>query len=372
MTKIKEHSSHFKGNLLLRKGLICWFVLLPGFLPGKIAGQTVLSDTAIAIVDSQQFEATFFDTDDLMKIVLRFDITYYKKKKPTEEYLDALLTYYIGETDSINKNIKLRARGNFRRTFCDFPPLLLNFWVSDTLGGEFRGIDKMKLVPHCKPAFEAIILREYLAYKLYNILTESSLRVRLLEIEYIDTHKKSKPIKEYGFAIEPYEHFDKRTHSREVNMTNLTQKHIRPDVMDRVAIFNYMIGNTDWSVPNQHNVQIFSQFSTKETSLGILVPYDFDHSGLVNAYYAYPFKDLPIETVRDRLYLGICREMEAYQDAIREFADKKEAFYKVIRDFEYLPERSKKDMINFLNGFYGKFDRWDTIVSDMLKTCKDF
>lgn len=372
MKTMKEPTRTVVGKLLSHKGLICWFVMLSWFMPGRLAGQVTLPDTAIAIVDSQRFEATFFDTDDLMKIVLRFDITYYKKKKPTEEYLDALLTYYLGENDSINKNIKVRARGNFRRTFCEFPPLLLNFRVSDTLGGEFRGIDKMKLVPHCKPAFENLILREYLAYKLYNVLTDYSLRVRLLEIEYIDTHKKSKPIKEYGFAIEPYEHFEKRTRSREVGLTNLTQKYIHPDVMDRVAIFNFMIGNTDWSVPNQHNVQVFTQFNTTEPSLGMLVPYDFDHSGLVNAYYAAPFKELPIETVRDRMYLGICREKEAYQDALREFAEKKEALYQVIRDFEFLPERSKKDMINFLNGFYSKFDRWDTIVSDMMQTCKDF
>ena len=29
-------------------------------------------------------------------------------------------------------------------------------------------------------------------------------------------------------------------------------------MLDRVAIFNYMIGNTDWSVPIKHNVILLS------------------------------------------------------------------------------------------------------------------
>jgi hypothetical protein len=152
----------------------------------------------------------------------------------------------------------------------------------------------------------------------------------------------------------------------------LSQKNILPEMMDRMAIFNFMIGNTDWSVPNQHNTQVFSLLDSTYSSMGILVPYDFDHSGLVNAYYASPFEELPIESIRDRLYQGICRDEEVFKAAIKEFADKKEAFYGVIEEFPYLTAKSKKEMINYLNGFYSKFDRWNTIISDMLKSCKDF
>jgi hypothetical protein len=102
------------------------------------------------------------------------------------------------------------------------------------------------------------------------------------------------------------------------------------------------------------------------------VPYDFDHSGLVNAHYAYPFEELPIESIGDRLYQGICRDEEAFKKAIQEFADKKDEFYGIIEEFPHLTAKSKKEMIDFLNGFYSKFDRRNTIISDMLKTCKDF
>jgi len=357
---------------VIRKAFWCLLLPFAGLFPLSVSGQSVSNDSSLVIEDTQRFDATLFDSDDLMRIVLRFDITYYKKKKPVEEYLDASLTYYTSETDSINKNIKLRARGNFRRTFCDFPPLRLNFMVSDTTGGEFRGIDKLKLVPHCKPGFEVFILREYLTYKLYNVLTDYSLRVRLMEIDYIDTHKDRKPIREFGFAIEPYENFEHRTNASEVSLPNLTQKQIKPDIMDRVAIFNYMIGNTDWSVPNQHNTQVFSVPDSAYSSMGILVPYDFDHSGLVNAYYAAPFEEVPIESIRDRLYQGICRDEEAFKKAIKEFADKKEEFYRVINEFQYLNPKIKKQMISYLEGFYSGFDKRNSIVRALINDCLDF
>jgi hypothetical protein len=337
-----------------------------------VYGQVVPNDSTFAIADSQDFKMGLFDNDELFKIFLRFDITYYMKKKPVEENLDAVLTYYISDNDSINKNIKLRARGNFRRTFCAFPPLRLNFRINDSDNEVFGGIDKLKLVPHCKIGFETYILKEYLIYRLYNALTDNSLRVRLLEINYINTHKKKKPIKEYGFAIEPIELYEKRTGTFENVSTTLTQKNIMKDVMDRLAIFQYMIGNTDWSVPNLHNIQVFSKFDSRYPISGVAVPYDFDYCGLVDAPYALPFEELPIQSVRDRLYLGICRDEEVILKAVQEFVEKKDEFYGIINGFPYLSVKTKKQMISYLNGFYGKLDKRNTLVYDMLKSCKDF
>jgi hypothetical protein len=139
--------------------------------------------------------------------------------------------------------------------------------------------------------------------------------------------------------------------------------------MDRVAIFNYMIGNTDWSVPIQHNIKIFSEFDIDRPSLGVVVPWDFDYSGLVDAEYAVPFQDLPIKSVRERLYLGMCRNKSDLENTIREFSARKEEFYRIIKEFPYLKEKSKKQMISYLDGFYSRFDRKNTIISDMLYTC---
>lgn len=354
------------------KKAICILFFLSGFLIRPAFSQIELIDTSYAIADTQNVKITLFDSDELFEISLKFDITNFKRKRSDEEYLDAILTYYTSDKDSITKKIKVRARGEIRRTICDIPPLLLNFKMNDSVGGKFSGIDKLKLVPYCKIGFEDYILREYLIYKLYNVLTDNSLRVKLLRITYINTFKDSKPLKRYGFALEPIKLLEKRTKSVEVKSINLTQKNIKPEMMDRFAIFNYMIGNTDWSVPIMHNAMVMSQGSSDRPDLGIIVPFDFDYSGFVNADYAVPFESLPIKTVRERYYLGICRSDEVFLNALKEFSDKKEEFYRIIREFPYLGEKSKKDIILYLDRFYLGFDKRNSIVYDLRKTCIDF
>jgi hypothetical protein len=328
--------------------------------------------TEYAVVDTLSENFGLFDNDDLLEISLRFDITYYKKKKSNNEFLNAILTYHKNQSDSINKVLKVRSRGEFRRTFCDFPPLLLNFKLKDSTGGEFASLDKLKMVTHCKTGNEEYLLKEYLIYKLYNVLTDNSFRVRLLRVKYINTARQSKPISKFAFVIEPDEVLAKRINSVEVETPILSQKNIKPEIMDRMAIFNYMIGNTDWSVPNYHNVVILSQGMSERPDLGIIVPYDFDYSGLVDADYAIPFEGLGIKSVRDRLYIGICRSQDVFLNALREFLNKKEEFYKVITEFPYLDERSKKDMIYYLKGFFSRFDKRNTIVYELINNCRKF
>lgn len=322
-----------------------------------------------AVKDTQNVNVRLFESDDPFEISLRFDITIYKRKKSDSTYLDAVLTYYDGKNDSVNKNIKLRARGEIRRTICDFPPMNLNFKFRDTDDDEFMGINKLKLVPYCKLGYEDYILREYLIYKLYNVLTNNSLKVRLLKINFINTAKKTKPISQFGFAIEPVKFFEKRTKSYELKTVVLSQKDIKPEIMDRFAIFNYMVGNTDWAVPNQHNAMVFVQPGSDRPELGLVVPHDFDYAGMVNADYAIPNENLPIKTVRERLYMGVCRNKEVFAGRVKEFLDKKDEFYRVINDFPYLSLRSKKDIINYLNGFYSLIDKRNSIVYEFLNQC---
>jgi hypothetical protein len=328
--------------------------------------------TNYAIEDTLNEDYGLFDNSDLQEISLRFDITTYKRKKPDTEYLDAVLTYYTSENDSVNKAIKVRSRGVFRRNYCDFPPLLLNFKMKDHITGEFNRIHKLKMVTQCKPGQEDYLLREYLAYKLYNVLTDNSFRVKLLRVSYNNTFKESKPVREFAFVIEPIEFLTERTNSIEVKSTNLGSGNIKPEIMDRMAIFNYMIGNTDWTVRGPHNVIILSQSHSERPDLGLAVPYDFDFSGLVNTNYSTPASHVDIKSVRDRFYLGPCRSEEDFSSALQEFKNKKEEFYKVINTFPYLSERSKKDITGYLNEFYRNFDKRNTIIYNLMSNCKRF
>jgi hypothetical protein len=348
------------------------FILLSVFIIPNAFSQVDSILAPFAVKDTQDVNIRLFDSDNPFDITLRFDITYYRRKKPDTTYMDAILTYYTGDHDSVNKNIKLKARGEVRRIICDFPPLFLNFKMKDSIASEFIGINKLKLVPYCKLGYEDYVMREYLIYKLYNVLTDNSLRVRLLRINFINTAKESKPLRQYGFVIEPIKLFEKRTHSTELGNAKLNQKYIKPEMMDRCAIFNYMIGNTDWSIPNVHNVLLLSQPMSKQPNLAMIVPFDFDYAGLVNAIYAVPFETLPIKSVRERLYMGICRNKEEFKNALQEFSDRKEEFYKIVNDFAYLSAKSKKDIVNYLNEFYSDFDKRETIISKLQSDCKQY
>lgn len=323
-----------------------------------------------AVRDTQDVKATLFNTDDLFEISLKFDIPRYKKARSDTMYLDAVLTYYINDTDSVVKNIKVRARGNIRRTaICDFPPLMLNFQMKDPAGKEFAGINKLKIVPYCKIGYEQYVLKEYLVYKLYNVLTNYSLRVRLFKITYLSSVKEKKPLTQFGFALEPISLFEKRTRTKELNYSNVTQRNIRPEMLDRAAIFNYMIGNTDWSVPIKHNVILMAETKNSTANDNLIMPYDFDYSGIVGTDYAVPFESLPIKTVQEHLYMAVCRSETEFANALAEFTEKRDEFYRVINTFPYITERSKKDMTRYIDDFYYLMDKRNSLIKKLRSDC---
>jgi hypothetical protein len=352
------------------KKIILISVFLSAFLIRPVFSQVDTMEAKYAVADTHNVKVTLFDTDDVFDITLKFDVAAYKRAKSDTAYFDAILTYFNNKTDSVTKNIKVRARGNIRRTIiCDFPPLLLNFKMKDQGGAEFSGINKLKIVPYCRIGYEDYILREYLVYKLYNVLTDYSLRVRLFRITYINTVKDRKPVTQYGFAIEPLSLFEKRTRTKELTNTGITQRSIKSEMLDRMAIFNFMIGNTDWSVPARHNVLLLTQADNPATSNNLSVPYDFDYAGLVNTDYAVPFETLPIKTVRDRLYIAVCRSEDTFKNELTEFTEKKAEFYRIVNDFPYLSARSKKDISSYLDDFYFGINKRNSLVNKLLSDC---
>lgn len=354
----------------MRKSVYIQFVVLALICSPAFSQNDTINP--YAATDTLNKDFGLFSNDDILDLTLRFDITHYTRNKSKDEYMDALLTYHITKNDSINKEIKVKSRGVFRNQYCQFPPLSLNFKKTEFSKTDLGKIGKIKLVTHCESGNEEYLFKEYLIYKLYNVLTDNSFKVRLIKITYINTYKKSKPISSYAFLIEPIEFLAERTNTTPLDMTRLDQKNILPEMMDRFAIFNYMIGNTDWSVPGQHNCKVMARKSMDRPELGMIVPYDFDYSGLVNAYYAVPRESLGLKSVLERRYLGICRSEEIFINALKEFTDKKEAFYKVINEFPFLNASSKKVMINYLDSFYNQFDRRNSIVADMLAGCITF
>ena len=347
--------------------LIQIVIFLFRIFPAVAQNDTV--SNPLTVFDTLSRDFGLFSDDDILNISMRFDITNYRKKKPTDEYMPATLTYHLSDKDSINKEIKLRSRGIMRHGYCDFPPIQLNFKKHGSRDSDIIAIDKIKMVTHCKTGNEDYLIKEYLIYKLYNVLTDLSFKVRFIRVVYINTYKKSKPINTYAFIIEPLDMLASRTNTVEEKSPNLSQRNIMRESLDRVAIFNYMIGNTDWSVGGQHNCEVLLPHNVVKPYPGLLVPYDFDYAGLVDADYAVPAEKLGLKSVRERHYDGMCRSEDDIINALREFTEKKDDFYRVINEFPLLSEKDKKEMIGYLDSFYSRFDKRNSIVTDILRDC---
>lgn len=151
-----------------------------------------------------------FESDDILYITLTFDITELKRTKSKGEYHDAVLQVQENDVNTVNENIQIKARGNYRRNNCSFPPIQFNFKRDSTSIGE--QLNKVKLVTHCMYTnkYENFVLREYLAYKIFNVLSDYSFKVRLVNISYVDTGAKKKKFQRFAFLIEPIDFLVKR------------------------------------------------------------------------------------------------------------------------------------------------------------------
>lgn len=313
-----------------------------------------------------------FGSEELLQMTLSFDMREFVRTKNQPEYLDARLTVKINESDSVSQDIKLKARGFMRLSYCSFPPIMLKF-SNDSGPERIQKKGTMKLVTHCTKSavFQDYLFKEYLTYKMFNLLTPYSFKTRLVRIHYEDVKKPGSGFTAYGFLIENEDKLAERNKAVVINLTNITQKQMIPSDMARVAIFNYMIGNTDWSVPMQHNVKVLKS-SVELSDKAIPVAYDFDYSGLVNTVYSAPAEELPIKTVAERYYLGLCFGDEELKPIIDEFSGMQEQFLGMVNNFEYLSRGDKKQMETYINSFYRMYKNQNILISDLNRTCKRF
>lgn len=334
------------------------------YLSDTLVEQSLLEPVSDTIPD-----INIFEEEAPLDITLKYDITSFIKEKREGEYLDAELQIHYGENYSITKNIKIKARGNFRRGHCFFPPIHLNFKKDPIQNSVLTG--KIKLVTHCTNSKhnDLYIFREYLTYKMYNILSDYSLRVRLLNIHYIDTGTKKREYQQFGFLIEPVKLLAKRTESVEVNPTVIRGGNILTEHADLVALFQYMIGNTDWRFKAGHNTRYIKNLEML-TDKVIPIPYDFDFSGFVGTSYSFPQSWTSIESINEREYLGYCRDENAYFYCIKTFADKKEDLTQTISAFEYISDKEKKYEIKFLNEFLSRLEKPERLVRDLKNQCR--
>jgi hypothetical protein len=332
---------------------------------------TISYNSSIDAVYDTLPNLNLFVDETPMDLTLKYDITAFIRNKMKGEYLDAeLLVHYKNYTET--KNIRLKARGNNRREQCFFPPIFLNFENDPIVNSELERFNKIKLVTHCSTSksYTDYLLKEYLAYKLYNVLTDNSFRVQLLDIKYIDTGKKERNYDKYGILIEPIELLVARKKSIEVNGEIIRENNVIEEEADIVALFQYMIGNTDWRIKGGHNIKYIKSL-TKLTDKVTPIPYDFDFAGFVGAHYSHPQSWTSIKSVKEREYLGYCRNSdEAYLKTINLFLDKKDQMIKSIESFSYVSVEERERLIKYIESFYVLLNNPNRFISTLKSQCR--
>jgi len=291
------------------------------------------------------------------------------RKKAKKENHRGVLTYQDGSGNPQEWAIKISARGNMRNKVCFLPPLKIDFKKGALRAAGIKGeFDDLKLVVRCKgtDAYENYVLKEYLAYKIYNILTEHSFRVQLIKLTLEDAEGKQKNIEAYAFLIEGIEELAARVNSKIIANAFFKDYLLHANSYDRMCLFQFMIGNADWHITKQHNTKLIA---VKELNAVVSIPYDFDYSALVGTPYATPHTKLPIENIRDRYYLGLCREADAYDTTFQLYRVKKQEILNFCHEFDLLGERHKKYMLNYLDSFFEVLDTPKAYQSQIIKHC---
>jgi hypothetical protein len=251
---------------------------------------------------------------EVPKVVLKADFSEMIDNKLKLDRYEAQLEIFGGE-DNQSWDIELSMRGKSRRRICDLPPLRVHFPRKLLKKNDIRRKhNTLKLVSYCKDKanFEYYILREYMAYLMYNQLTDYSFKVKLVQIDYEDINGGFSPVSRYGFLIENTDELAERLNAKEKAKYQMGRDSLNQYQYDVLALFQYLISNTDWRIGALHNIKVIKD---KDTDEYYAIPYDFDYSGFVNTEYSIPNPDFNQASIYTRIYLGDCREFEALQDA---------------------------------------------------------
>ena len=310
-------------------------------------------------------QSPLFDSDEPLDIKLIVDLNRLIEERGEEaKDLDAMVIQNEGKANEYSCNLEVGIRGNFRRNpqNCDFPPLKLDFFrKKDPPQGAFSGQNKVKLVTHCEDSDHVIL--EYLVYKLYNLISPHSYKVRLANITYQDAKGNLPIMEEKGFFIEE----DKMMAER-IGGVGLVADTVYPEQASRkelttLYMFNFMIGNLDWDITLFKNLEVVDM---GEEIAPIVVPYDFDFSEMVDAPYTRVFvSNLDRQKLRQ-----ICREPEEVEEVWTYFQAKKKEILDLYKRQRDLDPILKRRGIATLKDFYKMTKNLEDVQDRFKEACR--
>lgn len=309
--------------------------------------------------------ASLFDDSEVLRFTLSGPLSSaFETKGENQQYA---FTLVHGDN---HIPLKVRTRGKSRLRVCDFPPLRLNF--SDASGSVFEDQDKVKLVSHCRnlDRSEKDLLEEYLAYRMFNLLTNNSLRVRLALVNYRDGDVAMG--QHYAMLLEPEAALASRLDAALVERKGIRLSWLDQEHAALVYVFAYLIGNTDWSMVTADSDTVCCHngiLLERKDGSGLYIPYDFDLSGIVNAGYAKPDPSLRIRKVTTRKYRGYCTDDAALRNALDNIVANRAGLMQLIDDLPLLTDDDRQKKKRFMDRFFEAAEKPEKLLNRFKRSC---
>lgn len=293
-----------------------------------------------------------------IQLTIATDLETLISERKGEEPIPAMLAFSDAAKQKFSMDIEVSSRGKFRRRKCDFPPLKLDFSRSllqeQGLNPAFR---KLKLVTHClsdQQESQDNIMKEFLAYQIYNELNDYSFRAQLARIDYLDTEKKVRKIRRYGIILEDMDELAMRLGGEECkDCYGVPDEELDAALENIMCVFQYMLGNTDWSIAMVRNIKLLKP---AEGGQHIPIPYDFDFAGFVSPSYATPDANYGLVSTKQRAFLGREHSWPDFAKTLSLFVEKKPTILQMVRSAKLLSFEARQECIGYLESFYREIE----------------
>jgi hypothetical protein len=279
-----------------------------------------------------------------------------------------------GSRKTVPLEIRLAGRSRADPNNCDSMPMNLYVRAEDVAGTLFESQELLRYTKHCKNSdrYEQFVIEEHLIFQILNLFTEQSYRTRLLKVRYVDTTFGRKQVVRHAFFIEHETLMAARNGWQTLLIEKAERFEIEPNQAALLGVFQYLIGNTDWSVLRGegkrccHNTQIIGD----EAGPIIPVPYDFDSAGIIDVPYARPSRVTGIGSVRERLYRGLCDHNPYLPEILDRFRHHRKAIYGLYENQEGLSLKRKRRAFDYLDDFYQTINTPELLDTAIYAACR--
>lgn len=298
-------------------------------------------------------------------------------ERTIDDEFPATFEIFAADGTSVKVAVQVRTRGNYRRrkNICEFAPLRLNFKKGDLKDTVLDKQDKIKLVTHCENAsrnYEQTVIKEYLAYRMLNLITDISFRARLLRITYVDSDNDGKERTSFAVLLESNERLAKRLGMTEQEVESIQLHELDREYTNLGSLYQYLIGNLDFSPIRGsegkdccHNFALFIDENQKNWS----IPYDFDMTGLVEPKHLNPNPTYNQKHVRQRVYRGRCYNERYVPATLQQFRDNQADIEALIASQPGLDDSSRKRIASYVESFYKLLEKEDKFLKTLEDDC---